>query len=182
MTNNARKGAAPEFSRPFVVDTLGHEPERRSFDANEKERNALAERLELQDLGRFRVEFEVRRQAGGMIRVAGDLSADVVQTCVVTLEPVSNHVSDRFVSLFAPPSMIRPSGEIELNVEEDDPEPLEGGVIDLGEVATQHLSLALDPYPRAPGVAFEPVHDPEEPEEEPVENPFAKLARLNKPH
>ena len=39
------------------------------------------------------------------------------------------------------------SGEAELV------EPAPGGVVDIGEAVAQQLSLALDPFPRAPGVA-----------------------------
>jgi hypothetical protein len=33
----------------------------------------------------------------------------------------------------------------------DEPEPLEGDRIDLGEIVAEELALAIDPYPRAPG-------------------------------
>ena len=41
----------------------------------------------------------------------------------------------------------------------DEPEPLIGGVVDLGAIATEFLILGLDPYPRKPGVVFEPPQD-----------------------
>ena len=45
--------------------------------------------------------------------------------------------------------------ELEFNAEdEDSPEMVVNGMIDLGEVATQYLSLNLNPYPRAPGVSL----------------------------
>jgi hypothetical protein len=52
-----------------------------------------------------------------------------------------------------------------------EPEPLVGGVVDLGAIATEFLVLGLDPYPRKPGAIFEPPQ-----EREPDENPFAALA------
>ena len=50
-----------------------------------------------------------------------------------------------------------------------------------GELTTQHLSLALDPYPRCPGIDFE--DHIEEEDEAPVErpNPFLALAKLKRP-
>jgi hypothetical protein len=49
-------------------------------------------------------------------------------------------------------------------------EPLPSDILDIGEAVAQQLSLALDPYPRAPGaIAGAPA-------ERPV-SPFAALAR-----
>ena len=38
--------------------------------------------------------------------------------------------------------------------DEEPPEPLVGGKLDLGAVATEFLLLGIDPYPRKPGVTF----------------------------
>ena len=70
--------------------------------------------------------------------------------------------------------------EVEIDPEsEDPPEPLEGGALDLGELVSEELALALDPYPRKPGVA--PVDlsfgAPEEESDE-EDSPFAALAAL----
>ena len=54
-------------------------------------------------------------------------------------------------------------------------EPLIGGSIDLGALATEFLILGLDPYPRKPGATFQPPADAK-----PEESPFAALAALKK--
>ncbi len=56
------------------------------------------------------------------------------------------------------------------DVKWNDPEPLIGGVVDLGALATEFLILGLDPYPRKPGAVFEPPPD-HKPEESPVRRP-----------
>ena len=54
-------------------------------------------------------------------------------------------------------------------------EPLTGGVVDLGALATEFLILGLDPYPRKPGAVFQ------SPEETAAgEGPFSALAALQK--
>jgi uncharacterized metal-binding protein YceD (DUF177 family) len=51
--------------------------------------------------------------------------------------------------------------------------------LDLGEVAAEELSLALDPYPRKPGARLEKSRYGESEEEaEKGRNPFAVLAGL----
>jgi len=55
---------------------------------------------------------------------------------------------------------------------DDPPDPLIGGAVDLGSVVSEHLTLALDPYPRKPGAQFvEPAA------EDGVVSPFAQLRR-----
>ena len=43
--------------------------------------------------------------------------------------------------------------EINLTTKDDEvPEPLVGGIIDLGEAVSEHLALEIDPFPRIPDV------------------------------
>ena len=57
--------------------------------------------------------------------------------------------------------------------DEDPPDLIVDGRIDLGALAAEFLALWLDPYPRKPGAAFEPGE-----EEAGRDSPFAALARL----
>ncbi len=57
------------------------------------------------------------------------------------------------------------------------PEPLIGGGVDLGALATEFLILGLDPYPRKPGAVFEAPQDVK-----PDPGPFAALAGLKEKH
>lgn len=180
---------APEFSRVVIADKVQHRELVEEIAPTEAERRALAERFELEAIGAFTATVRLRRVHGGrMIRVDGHLEADVVQTCVVTLESVPAHVSEDFGAIFAPPELVPDEDEVEfdmVSIEEDQPEPMPNGRIDIGELAAQHLSLALDPYPRAPGVEYDPVAEHEEggdagtAEDGPRKpNPFAALAKL----
>ena len=61
-----------------------------------------------------------------------------------------------------------------LNLDDDDePDPIVDGKIDLGALAAEFLALGLDPYPRKPGAEFAaPVA------EEDDDSPFAPLTEL----
>ncbi|WP_353859423.1 DUF177 domain-containing protein [Azospirillum formosense] len=191
-------GSASEFSRIVRADAVHRDGDLiETIEATEAERKALAERFELDGIGRLTARVRLRSVRGGqMVRVEGELEADVVQTCVITLEPVPAQVSDRFGALFAPESLV-PSEDDEIEIdpniaEEDIPEAMTNGRIDIGELAAQHLSLALDPYPHAEGVAFDGYNEGEEEEEAPAPsdhdvdadpekpNPFAVLERLKR--
>jgi hypothetical protein len=169
----------PEFSRLVDVTRLGEEEVLYEIEANAAERQALARRFGLLELPSLSAEVRVRR-AGTGVRVRLALEADVVQACVVTLEPVAAHVADCASLLFAPEAAPSHAFEIDLSTFEGEiPEPLEGDTIDIGELTAQYLALALDPYPRAPGVRFEAyVTGPKGEAAARPRGPFAALERL----
>ena len=183
MTAKPAQPKPPEFSRPFAVDELGFEPATVTLEASPSERAALALRFDLTDLRRLTAQVRVRwRQRNRHLEVTGELQADLVQTCVVSLEPVEAHVADSFRAEFL--RGLPATAEVDLLLDpgdDDPPEPLDGPLVDLGELVAQHLSLAIDPYPRAPGISFDAVQAKLEPASDPepeADNPFRKLAAL----
>jgi uncharacterized metal-binding protein YceD (DUF177 family) len=155
-----------EFSRPVAIGALSEEEVHR-IEATPAERAAIARRFGLRALDRLDAEVRLAPLGRG-IRLEAALDADVVQDCVVSLEPVPSRVTDRFTLVY---------GEAPAGDEESVVEPLEGDTIDIGEAVAQQLSLALDPYPRAPGAAVEPRWTGEGA----ADGPFAALAKLKKP-
>src|SRR5690606_21692130 len=95
--------------------------------------------------------------------------------CVVTLTPVDEDVQGTFETFFTMEH--RAGREIELLPEDaaEDAEIIENGQVDLGEVVTQYLSLELNPYPRAPGVAYAVGARQPEGGGDARKNPFAVL-------
>lgn len=172
----------PEFSRIVRVDRIPASGMHLDIEAKPAERAALADRFAIQSIGVLRAELTLRVLAGGaVVRVSGHVEAEVVQTCVVTLEPVAQTVSEDFVLSFGTEqSDEQPMTEIELSLDEEDPpDPILDGTIDVGEAVAEHVALALDPFPRKPGITFESGDD-REVEEEKRPNPFAVLAQLHK--
>ena len=177
--NKTSQQEAPEYSYIVDVTSLPSTGINRPIHPTEQECAAIAQRLGLQALNRFDIRIEVTPWRGSGARLKGSFEADVIQTCVVSLDPVPAHVSDGFEVRFLPAKMIgdpKPGQELDLDPEEDEPEPLGGGngaSFDAGDVAVQYLSLALDPYPRKPDAAIpEEATLPGEP------SPFAVLASL----
>jgi uncharacterized metal-binding protein YceD (DUF177 family) len=112
-------------------------------------------------------------QGAAGIRLEASLAAAVVQECVVTLEPVPAELSEDFTIIYGAPAAEDELLERGL-AEDGDFEPLAGAEIDIGEAVAQQLSLALDPYPRAPGASLPADEDAPAV----VEHPFAALAKL----
>lgn len=109
---------------------------------------ALARRFGLPSIARLACRFRLAPAAGGAVRAEGELAAVVSQVCVVTGEVFEAPVRERFTVRFVPAGSENP----EPDLEDDDEIPCGGGTMDLGEAAAEQLALALDPYPRAPGV------------------------------
>jgi uncharacterized metal-binding protein YceD (DUF177 family) len=166
----------------------------RHFDlvADDDLRAAAAQLVGLRDLPRLQATFDVTRHGADGLHVSGRMSATVGQNCVVTLEPLVNEVEEDIDLVFAPPSpsVARKAGEYKAGEDEavedaserpqrswNGPEPLVGGVVDLGALVTEFLILGLDPYPRKPDAVFEAPQDVK-----PDPGPFAALAGLKEKH
>jgi len=175
-----RAAPASEFSRPIEVDRIGHTEVVHDIAASPEERAALARRFDLLALDTLEARLRLRRARGGsVLRLAGRLTADVVQSCVVTLAPVPSRVEAEFTVLYGDGEA---GGEgVEIDPEQESTvEPWPDGPLDLGETVAQELALALDPYPRAAGAALDPSYTPPEgagDEPEKV-NPFRVLGKL----
>ena len=118
-----------------------------------------------------------------MIAVTGRIQAELAQPCVVSLEPVPQSIDEEFEVEFVPEAQVE--HDLELSLEDADPcDPIEDGVIDVGEVVSQQLALMLEPYPRASGVALEQVQSElsgkrkQAFEVDAPSGPFAALAKL----
>ncbi|MGE0426145.1 MAG: DUF177 domain-containing protein [Reyranellaceae bacterium] len=158
-----------ELSRPVRLDRVPSRGLDVDVQASEAERTALAGRFELLGLPALSAAVSVKPGMGGVWTVSGRLRAEVVQACVVTLEPVPQSIDEAFEVRFAAGAGAAAGAD-----DPDAPEPLEGDIIDVGAVVADHLSLALDPFPRAPGATFEPAPEPADARP----NPFAALEQL----
>jgi uncharacterized metal-binding protein YceD (DUF177 family) len=160
-------GQQAELSRVVRLDRVPARGMEVDVQSSAEERAALAGRFELLDLPALSAEVSVRPGMGGVWTVSGRLRADVVQACVVSLEPVPQAIDETFELRFA--------AGAEVNSDDPDaPEPLEGDTLDVGAIVADHLSLALDPFPRAPGATYEPAAEPADAKP----NPFAALEQL----
>jgi uncharacterized metal-binding protein YceD (DUF177 family) len=139
-----------EFSRPVPLDRLAPGETVYDIAAAPAERAGLARRFALVALERLEARVRLARLAGGMVRLAAELSADVVQQCVVSLEPLTSRVEESFTLLYG--EGLEPARDVVLSGAAELVEPVEGGHIDIGEAVAQQLSLALDPFPRAAGL------------------------------
>jgi uncharacterized metal-binding protein YceD (DUF177 family) len=151
---------------------------RRALNADEAARGRIAKALGLQSLPSLEAELKVMPWLDG-VQIEGRWSARVGQVCGVTLEPFEQDLHGEIRLRALPEGSAALGGadeagrEIDLDPESDDPpDLLEGHEIDLGAYVVEDLSLAIDPFPRKPGVEFQAPEQAGEP------SPFAVLAKL----
>lgn len=150
----------PEFSRPLAIEGLTPDKARiEKVVASEAECDALAKRFDLQSLSGLTGKLSILRVSeGNIIRVEGDIEAEVVQTCVVSLQGVPAQIRAHFDTYFTEDGKegfdLDPDLNIELSEDPADDVVVSNGMLDLGELVAQYMSLELDPYPRAPGVSL----------------------------
>ena len=170
MNDDSRQN---EWHVPISAEDITAAPRHYEIEADAQERRALAERLDIESVDSAGASFDIHRdQAGYRIVVEGRLAAEVTQQCVVTLDSVRSHIEEDFYAYFADSETVIPfvkarkkagaepeqANEVETPVveEHEEPEPLDhNGCVDLGELATQYLSLGMPAYPKKDGARHE---------------------------
>ncbi len=164
------------WSVPVAVEDIPDTGLRLAIEAPAAARATLAELAALRELPQLSAVFDLIRQGSG-VHVVGQVNARVGQICVVTLEPIESAVEEAVDLEFAPASEreTAPKGARTRARGNEPPEPLVGGILDLGALATEFLILGIDPYPRKTGAQFAPPKV-----EDAGERPFAALESLKK--
>ena len=164
-----------EFAHRVRLDQI-RDGDRVDLIADDSERAAIARRLGLQGLERFEAHAVLSRK-DGLVRAQGRLAAALMQSCVVTGEPVTAHVDEPFDLMFMPePESSGGDEEVELGESDCDVVFHDGATIDLGNAIADTLALSLDPYPRSAG-AEAALREAGVMTEEQA-SPFAALAKL----
>lgn len=143
---------------------------KRILEPDAAARARIAKALDLASLDTLTAEMDLAPTAAGW-RLSGRVRATLAQTCGITLEPLPLEVDAPFVLTLAE-AVEAESDEIVITLDDESPDLIENGQIDLGQYAVEQLALRLDPFPRKPGAEF--VQPPE-----PAEiSPFAVLKQL----
>ena len=169
--------AAVPWSVPVRLSEVQRGARTHALVADEAARARIARLLDLPALLRLEGAVTVAPWLDGA-ELTGRWSADLQQLCGVTAEPFDAPAAGEFTVRVVPPdSRAAPAPDAEISLDpdaEDPPDVLEGETMDLGAYLVEHLALALDPFPRAPGVEWEPPAADAEP------SPFAALAALKR--
>ena len=197
MSKKKTTVAAPEAEWSVLVDaqTVTNHPQKMRISAGEGERKTLSKRLNLSQINSLSADLTLHREKGNVIHVNGLMKAHVVQSCSVSADPVQTQIEETFEGWYDDQDRIvmlakarheklgrLADSELPILDESEDPEPLVNGMIDVGELVVQSLSLALDAFPRRRGLEeTETVDVLVEPEGQALrKNPFEALKNWKK--
>lgn len=175
-----------ELSYTIRLDQIGSSPVQITLEANQSEKTELCDRFGYESIDHLSSNVRIDRLSrDGYFKVSGDLKAAISQNCAITLEPVAEEIETSFSELLSD-GVVQDEDEITLDPEDEDAEPIEDGVIDVGEIVAQQLALSANPYPRsnanddAEMVFSSPANQIAEIQEDSdkPQNPFAVLAKI----
>ncbi|HVK92187.1 MAG TPA: YceD family protein [Mycoplana sp.] len=169
------------FSFRVKVGHVSNNPVVVKITADAGERSTLARQWGILEVRSFSAEFQIQRWKRDGVRLKGRVQADIVQSCVVTLDPVEGRIDEPVDAVFVPEGSKlarKPEidgGEMLLDPDgPDSPETFEGDAIDAGAVAAEYAAMAIDPYPRKPGEMFS-AHVESSEADDAKPHPFAAL-------
>ncbi len=162
-----------------VQDVRQNEGIELTMTATEKECKELAARLGIVAVKAVRAQVSVScGPRSDLYAVEGDIAAEVVQECSVTLAPVDEQVHEHYSELLTTSAAaLDPKGEGDEGAEDRPIDLIEDGRIDIGEIVTQWLALGLNPYPRSEAPLFSHV-EATPTEDKNMQRPFQGLQSL----
>ncbi|MCX8998968.1 DUF177 domain-containing protein [Rhizobiaceae bacterium BDR2-2] len=180
MTRPSRNEDIP-FSYPVKVGHISANPVDVHVEADAEERAGLARLWNIPEVRSLKAVMSIARWKKDGVRVKGQVTAEIVQSCIVTLEPVDALISESFEQIYVPEGSrlarltTGEEGEMVLDPEGPDlPEAFTGDSVDAGVTVAECVALAIDPYPRKPGAAFA-THIEDDGENDRKPSPFAVL-------
>lgn len=148
--------------------------------ASAEERDTIARALDLLACSDLVARYHVAPRGNGHFRLTGTVNARIDQSCVVTLEPLTNEIAESFSVDYWPETEIpEPTGGVVDVHDEPDLEPIIAGRIKVGRVVFECLAGAIDLFPRKPGVTFEASEAGAGGDDAgKTDSPFAALAKM----
>lgn len=178
MTNSADK----PFSRDIPVATVADKGIQARVEASTEERIAIAKLLDLIALDELSFDYTLSKQNGERFVLDGLVQARVTQSCVLSLDPIESMPSIPINAQFWPEADLAEAadsdGAVQVDPEDDGPEPIVDGQIDIGHFAYEHFAAALDPYPKKSEATFDWSDARAGSNGEGMDGPFAALKSL----
>ncbi len=146
-------------------------------EATPAELTAAAAALGVLSCGRLKVRYTLRPAGKSRYVLSGAIDLAVTQACVVTLEPLEAKSSeDLSIELWPREEMPATDDGVVGDLDDDEIEPIDNGVVNIGRIVLEYAACMIDPYPRKADAAFSWIDEAGEASD--TGNPFAKLKEL----
>lgn len=168
------------FSYPIKIEDLKQSDYKYELTADSAELEDITQILQVEKVHEFKAEIFLKlNNRANNLRVWGNVFAKIELKSVITLDNFIKNYNVPFELNFDTRATYNDIKELECNIEDEVPDIIENGCINLADIAIEQIALNLEDYPRAEGEVFDGTlyGDSEEPKKE---NPFAVLAKLKK--
>ena len=164
------------FSYPIKIEDLKQSDYKYELTADSAELEDITQVLQVEKVHEIFLKLNNR---ANNLRVWGNVFAKIELKSVITLDNFIKNYNVPFELNFDTRATYNDIKELECNIEDEVPDIIENGCINLADIAIEQIALNLEDYPRAEGEVFDSAlyGDSEEPKKE---NPFAVLAKLKK--
>jgi len=169
-----------KFSYPVKIDELNQNHYKFVLEADADELKDIAQILQLEAVNYFKGEVFLKfNKKENLLRVWGNVKATLMVQSVISLENFEQKVNTPFELFFDTKATYKDIRETEPTINDEIPDIIENGEINLADICIEQVALKLDDYPRAEGEVFDfsqyaKVEPPEH------DNPFAVLQKLKK--
>ena len=168
------------FSYPLIVEDISSGEQHYHLTATLDNLQEIGEILQVPAVESFEADVYTKlNKKEHLLRVWGNLKATLRLQSVISLEYFLKTYTPEFAVLFDTKATYNTQKEEEVDFEEDLPDIVIDGKIDLAEIALEQLALVLEDYPRQEGEVFEWKSE-FSPDDTERENPFKILASLKK--
>lgn len=169
-----------DFSYPLKIDELNQQEQHYHLVADESQRKTLQEILQVESVKSFVADISLKLNLKQhLLNVWGVVNAELELKSVVSLENFSKKYSAPFELKYDTKATYKEIREMDADIDDDVPDIIINGQINLADISIEQLALVMEDYPRREGETFDfvPEFDVEEPR---MNNPFAALEKLKK--
>ena len=168
------------FSYPLIVEDISSGEKHYHITASKENLEEITDILKVPEVEKFESDIYTKlNKKEHLLKVWGKVDAELRLQSVISLEYFSKNYSPEFEVLYDTKATVNSQREEDVSFDEDLPDIVVNGKIDLAEIALEQLALVLEDYPRQAGEIFEWKNEFSE-EEDKKENPFKILEKLKK--
>lgn len=168
-----------EFSLPLKVADLPQSEQRYKMVANADNLIFVAQVLQVPQVKFLQADFVIKNNhKTSILNVTGHIKTEITMQSVISLENFDVKYDFDFSTIFDTKATLDSQKNEGIDWDENAPDIVINGQIDLGDIAIEQIALKIEEYPRIKGEQFnfKADFDPKEK----INNPFAILSRLKK--
>ncbi len=169
-----------DFSYPLNIDELNRHEHHYHLQADALQLKTLTTILQVENVKSFVADIYLKLDIKQhRLDIWGKVEAELELKSVISLENFIKKYETPFAYYFDTEATYKDIKEMEQGINDDVPDVIENGKIDLGDIAIEQLALVMEDYPRREGEKFYFTSEFDE-ETTRRANPFAVLQKLKK--